>query len=361
MTQPPPQPPPSTPSKPSAFFAGKLRALLASLALAVGFAWVLHAGALPLWPPAGTLDEVHWPRVALMALAMLFSVVARFARYRFLLRPLAPLKVGRIVVLLSIALGLLTFLPFRLGEFARPAMLRSKGKLSAWAVAGTVGAERIIDGVVISCLLLAGLAFASPREPLPERIGSLPVPAALVPRVAGFTTLGFIAGFIVLVSFFVFRKQAHRLTVSALGWLSRPFAEKVARAVSRVSDGLSFLPQLSSTLPYLLTTVAAFAAHVWAIQLLASAVGLPTLDFAQSAVVVGVLGLSFALPNAPGFFGSVQLALYSGLAIYVEPAQVVRQGAAFVFLFYVIYLGQVIGLTLMGLLVESLTRRSPEA
>jgi hypothetical protein len=86
---------------------------------------------------------------------------------------------------------------------------------------------------------------------------------------------------------------------------------------------------------------------------LASAVGLPPLSFGESSVLVGVLAIGFALPNAPGFFGAVQLALYAGLALYVPPAAVVREGAGLVFIFYASYLGIVLGLALLGLLLES--------
>jgi uncharacterized membrane protein YbhN (UPF0104 family) len=101
-----------------------------------------------------------------------------------------------------------------------------------------------------------------------------------------------------------------------------------------------------------LLTIFALIAHIAGIQQLAPAVGLPELTFAEATVVVGVLGLGFAMPNAPGFFGSVQLALYAGLAVYVEPAQVIHEGAAFVFIFYVTYLILVILLSLLGIFLE---------
>ena len=73
---------------------------------------------------------------------------------------------------------------------------------------------------------------------------------------------------------------------------------------------------------------------------------------AEATVVVGVLGLGFALPNAPGFFGAVQLALYAGLAVYVAPEKVVHEGAAFVFIFYLVYLIMVVMVSLVGILME---------
>jgi hypothetical protein len=104
-------------------------------------------------------------------------------------------------------------------------------------------------------------------------------------------------------------------------------------------------------------TVVSISGHVWAIQLLAKAVGLPELSFSEAMVVVGVLALGFAAPNAPGFFGSVQLALYAGMAVFVAPEHVVHEGAALVFLFYVTYLALVVALAALAFAVELVSPR----
>jgi hypothetical protein len=336
----------------SVFLKRHARALVASIALALGLGFIMHHGALPLLPPAGTLGRVNWWQVGLMTVLLFVSIITRFARYAFLLKPIATVSMRRIMAISSIAVGLITFLPFRLGEFARPAMLREKGKVSGWAVTGTVGAERVIDGVLFSVMLLLGLAFAHPHDPLPDHIGSLPVPAAFVPRAAQLSTLFFGAGFAVMGAFFFWRKQARMLTERVLGLVSKSVAVKMADAVERLSDGLKFLPNFRYTVPYVLTTVLSLVSHIVSTQQLAAAVGLPDLTFAQATVVVGVLGLGFALPNAPGFFGTIQLALYAGLAVYVKPEEVVREGAAMVFLFYVIYLILIVLLSLAGIVLE---------
>lgn len=336
----------------SSFLRRHLRTLVASLALAGGFAWVLNEGALPLLPPEGTLDQVDWMLVLVGTLVLLVSIVARLVRYHFLIAPLASISIVRTFVTLCLSLGLLTFLPFRLGEMARPALLREKGKLSGWAVTGTVGAERIIDGVVFGIMLLAGLAFAKPHEPLPERIGNLPVPAALVPGAALVASLGFGAAFLAMAAFFLFRATARRITERLLGIVSARLAKAVADAVERVSEGLSFLPSFRYMGSFLLLTAVGAVTNIVSLQLLARAVGLSELSFAQTTVVLGVLALGFALPNAPGFFGAIQLALYAGLAVYLPPARVVREGAAFVFIFYAAYIGLVILVTLFGLVGE---------
>jgi glycosyltransferase 2 family protein len=115
---------------------------------------------------------------------------------------------------------------------------------------------------------------------------------------------------------------------------------------------LKFLTDVRSSGPFLALTVGGLLIHVVALQLMAHSVGLRELDFAQCLVLLGVLGLSYALPNAPGFFGTVQLSLYAGLAVYVSPEKVTHEGAALVFAFYALYLGSVVVVTLAGLIGE---------
>lgn len=333
----------------------------ASLILAAGFAWVLQRGGLPYLPPAGTLEHVDAVFLAGFVLALLFHMLTRHGRYRFLIASVASLPMKRIMTINLIGMAFITFLPFRIGEVARPAMLREKGQLSAWAVMGTVAAERIMDGVVFSIMLLVGLGVATPRDPLPERIGSLPISAALVPRIGFFAGVGFCTAFVVMAAFYSYRAAARRVILRAVGFISRPLGERLADVVERVSDGLGFLTNLRHTFPYLAVTIVSVSAHIWAIQLLARAVGLPPLTFGEAMVVVGVLALGFAAPNAPGFFGSVQLALYAGLAVYEPPEKIVHEGAALVFLFYVTYLGLVVSLAAMASVVELLSKRSAEA
>jgi uncharacterized protein (TIRG00374 family) len=276
----------------------------------------------------------------------------RFARYSFLIRSFATVGMRRILTINAIALALITFLPLRLGEVSRPAMLRERGHVSAWAVAGTVGAERIIDGVVFSLMLLIGGLIAVPHEPLPTQIGNLPIPPHLVTQGGKVAGVVFGAAFFVMALFYWYREFARRITEKIVGIASKRLAERVADIVGRLSDGLRFLVNPRDTALYMIVTVLSIAANVWAIALLAQAVGIPELTFAQASVVLGLLALGFGLPNAPGFFGSVQLALYAGLAAYIAPEKVAREGSALVFLFYVTYLGIVVLLGAISAVVE---------
>lgn len=328
------------------------RLLLSSVALLGGFAWLLHAGGLPLLPPKGAFEAMDLGYIAGFAALNLVQQLLRFARCHFLIAPIARLSLRRLMTINGIALALITFLPLRIGEVSRPAMLREKGHLSAWAVTGTVGAERILDGVLFSLMLLLGLALAHPHEPLPSHIGDLPVPASLIPRIARLACLGFAAAFALMAAFYWHRALARRITERIVGVVSPRLAHRLADVVASLSDGLRFLRDPRYSLPYIGVSIVATLAHVWGMVLLAHGVGIPELTFVESMVVVGFLALGFGMPNAPGFFGTVQLALYGGLAVYVAPDRVVHAGAAFVFLFYAVYLAQVVVLAAISAVVE---------
>lgn len=326
--------------------------LVASVGLLVGFGWLLHAGGLPLLPPQGALAGVDTADIVAFVVLFILQQLLRFARYHYLIAPIARLSMRRVMTINAIALALITFLPLRIGEVSRPAMLREKGHLSAWAVTGTVGAERIIDGVLFSLMLLVGLAVAHPHEPLPSHIGALPVPASLIPRVARLACLGFAGAFALMAMFYWHRAFARKVTERVVGVVSKKFAHHLADVVESLSDGLRFLRDPRYSVPYVAVTMVGIFLHVWGTVLLARGVGIPELTMIQSTVVVGFLALGFGMPNAPGFFGTVQLALYGGLAVYVAPEKVVNAGAVLVFLFYATYLGMVVVMAAVSAIVE---------
>jgi hypothetical protein len=336
-----------------------VRAGLASIVLVAAFVWVLSSGGFPLFPPAAALAKLQMRGFLLFTALMVFNMLTRFARCHFLIAPLAKVPFRRMMTINAIGMAAITYLPLRIGEMARPAMLRDKGSLSAWAVTGTVGAERILDGIVFSGMLLVGLAMAAPQVPLPDHVGNLPVPVWIVPRSATVASAVFVVAFMVMASFYWFRAQARRTTERVVGLVSPKLATRLADIVERLSDGLRFLTNWRYSLPYLAITLISVLSLALGIQILADAVGLPELTFTQSMVVLGVLALGFTAPNTPGFFGVVQLALYAGLATYIAPDKVAHEGSVLVFLYYAVYLGCVTLLAAVAVVIELLMRSAP--
>jgi hypothetical protein len=310
-----------------------------SLLIGVGFAALLHAGALPIVPSKEAFAQVRWWTVA--AYVGLWSIVhwVRAARWHWLLAPLHAVSMRRIIAVSFVGFFAIVLLPFRTGEVVRPVMIRKRGTLSGWAVMGTIAAERIIDGLMLSVLLLVALIVSTPLDPLPQQIGNLPIPAAVVPGAAYTALAVFAAAFIAMGVYYWRRDFARRLTARVVGWVSPAGAQWLSERVEQVADGLSFLPRARYSVPFVLATALYWLLNAAASWLLAWGVGIDSIDFWEACVCTGVLALGILVPNAPGFFGAFQISVYAAFAMYLPSREVMTTGSAFVFLLYLSQMG----------------------
>ncbi len=320
-------------------------------------AWSLNRGALPVVPGREQLAHATWPGIVAFAALFVLSSLIRAAKWWWLLAPIERVSVKRVVRISLVGYAALFILPFRMGEFVRPMMVRRAG-ISGWAAMGTVGAERVIDGLTVTLLLAFGLLTSQTLSPLPDHIGALPVPASVVPKLGYSAVVLFGGAFAALFLFYFQRRLAQRLVEGTLGLVSRKLASWFVGRIGDLADGLGFfktwrysLPFVGLTLLYWLT----FAGANWA---LLAGCGIEGVTLAQVCVVVGVFSLAILLPNAPGFFGAFQVSLYAALSMYFREEVVLGQGAAFVFYNYV---GQVsLTLLLGGLALMGERRLKPE-
>lgn len=328
-----------------------------SLLFGCGLGWVLLRGGFPLVPPhdafvalrpwvvfayAGSLALVHWFRAA---------------RWRFLLRPIGRVPLRDVVAVSWVGFGAILISPLRSGEIVRPWLVTRRGNVKLWEATGTVGAERVIDGLVLSSVLFAALRVATPLDPLPDHIGALPVPVATVPRAANGALLLFGAAFLTMGVFFFARDFARRATSRVIGLVSRRLGERFADIVDGVAQGIRFLPSPRHLLPFLLETAAYWLVNAAGVWLLAWGCGLSGVTLAEACVVMGCLGIGILVPSGPGFFGAFQLSTYMALAMYFPESALRGSAAAFVFLLYVSQVGFHLVTTAIGLLI---LRRAPE-
>ena len=202
-------------------------------------------------------------------------------------------------------------MPLRAGEFVRPYMIRQKGKVSVAAATGTVGAERIIDGLYPDAAarhLPADRSSAEPptrphrQAPDPGRRG----PGLRVQRAAGLPCRLRPDGALLLAP--GARPQAVEKT---LGVVSPRLAAKVGDFVARTADGLKFLPNLRHFGPFLLETTIYWGCNGLSMWILARGCGIENISIAQAFVVMGVLGVGILVPAGPGLFGAFQASIYA--------------------------------------------------
>lgn len=326
--------------------------LAASLVVGGGFAWVLHAGALPLIPPRESFSHVSWAMVGLYVALWTLVHFVRAARWHWLLVPMTNVPLRSIVAVSWIGFAAIVLFPLRAGEAVRPLMIRKRADVSGWAATGTIAAERIIDGLFLSLMLLAGLATATPLSPLPDRIGNLPVSPTIVPRAATGALLLFAAAFVTMGVFYWRRAWARRTTERVIGVVSPKLAAWLSDRVEHVANGLAFLPNARHTVPFVATTAAYWLLNSLGTQLISRGAGFDTFTYGEACVATGVVALGLLVPNAPGFFGAYQLSFYAALAVFYGEDLVTGQGAALVFIVYTAQLLITVGGAAIGALLD---------
>lgn len=309
-----------------------------SLLVALLFLWLLRAGALPVWPGEEQLAAVGKGPLAISAVLWTIMHTVRALRWQLLVSSVAEIPRRRVfgVALVGFTAGLI--LPLRTGEAVRPVLLGREGA-SPWAAAGTVAAERVLDGAFISAVLLVAIHVAPPLAVLPTHLGHLQVNVALVPHGASVAAAVFVCAFFVLLAFYRFRTVSQALCRKLLSPISPKLAEGVTRRLVELTSGLGFLSRAKVNVPFALLTVVYWGLNVLGLFILARGAGFESLSVVGAASALGVMAVGITLPSAPGLFGSYQLSLYAGLLLYLSVEDVQGVGAAMVFAMYVAQVG----------------------
>jgi uncharacterized membrane protein YbhN (UPF0104 family) len=305
-----------------------------SLLIAIGLAWAMSKGGLPIAPPEHAKHSLHWWGIPAFFVLVCLGAYWRTARWIYLLRPLSTrLKTWRVLGIGFIGFSSVFFAPLRLGEVVRPYLLSQDGEVTFVQAVGSVAAERIIDGLAVALITAAALWLSTPIAPLPNHVGTLPIPVSLVPSTVVFACVMFTCAFGMMALFYVARDQARRAVAAVLGVISPRLAAFGANLVERLGQGFGFLPSWQSSGPFLRNTVLYWSAMGLAQYALLRGVGLDC-TVPQAFMTNGVVALGSLLPAGPGFFGTYQVAAYTSLALFHSEEALLTQGALFVFWSY---------------------------
>lgn len=260
------------------------------------------------------------------------AVIFRGLRWRHLTNPIAP--VSRNLLVRGVVIGFMVnnLVPLRVGEVVRAWYVSRESGVSASALFGTVVLERVIDVVAVVLLALVALSFAgagSAESTFLSRGAILLLPAGLVP----------LLGLVLL-------RMAPDFVMRIAQWCLRPFPDRLSRLVERILVNFAQgLGALSGGLH--LFWIAFHSAMIWILfsmipmlaGLLAFGIdlGSPAEMLIVSYIALGAVGVAVAIPSAPGFFGTYQLAFKTVLEQFgVHSATALALGLVVWFVFWVI-------------------------
>jgi uncharacterized protein (TIRG00374 family) len=268
------------------------------------------------------------------------AVFFRGLRWRHLTNPIAPVDRGLLIRGVTIGFMVNNLVPLRIGEVVRAWYVARESGVSASALFGTVVLERVIDVVAVVLLALGALSFVgagSANSSFLSRGAILLLPVGLVP----------------LVGLILLRVAPERILGVTL-WCLRPLPERLSTMVERLLR--SFIQGLGALSGGRhLFWIAFHSAMIWIVfsmipimaGLLAFGIDLGSVlqMVVVSYIALGAVGVAVAIPSAPGFFGTYQLAFKTVLEQFgVASPTALALGLLVWFVFWVT-------LTLAGFLV----------
>jgi uncharacterized protein (TIRG00374 family) len=269
--------------------------------------------------------RTFWPYlvgyVGLLATTHFFRAI----RWNNLLRPIgAAQPTGRLLAISSIGFMAILALPARLGEFARPALLRKRGHISATAVLGTVAVERIVDGLAVSFIVF-GCCFALRGPNAPHWM----MPTA-------YASLGIFLSAMLFLAFAIKwpRRTVHFcVTLTLLPRLAPGLARRIETMLLKLISGFSVLKHHKEFALFLLWSALYWGANAAGMWLLARGMGM-NLSLIGAFATMGLVAVGITLPNSPGLVGQFHYFVTLGLSLYLAKPVVESTGLAYAILLH---------------------------
>lgn len=242
---------------------------------------------------------------ALFVVALIFIQLCRIYRFEPLIRPFARVSTAALFRISSVGLMLIMLMPLRLGELARPYLLKKESGAPLSSGLGAIVVERVIDGLLVTLLFFVTTLGIDARYEVPPALWA----AAII-------ALGFFTGaLVVVIGALVAHDPMFRVIGRVGDRVSVPVTRRVLGMLDAFVSGLQSLPDARAVALFVLWTIAYWAANGLGLYAMMRAFGwdLPVL---AGFTVVCVLVIGVMIPAGPGNLGTFQGALLAGLAVF---------------------------------------------
>ena len=281
----------------------KITRFILACSLSVLFLWITfrNVDTAGLWHHLQAMDMTF---VLLYCFSLIVTQVARTLRWNVLIRPFARISIHELFRISGLGLLLILLLPFRLGEFARPYLLKKSSGASFSSGIGTIVLERAIDGLTITILFFICTMLVRSVYPVPH-----------VLHIAAFVALGFfVMVMAVIFALWFWRGQSHAFLKTLGNFFLPKYTPRILQLLESFVDGLHALNG-RYLMAFFFWTVLYWFVNGWGLWTAMRAFGwqLPLLS---GFVVVSVLAIGLMIPSGPAHLGTYQGALSLGLGIF---------------------------------------------
>ncbi len=242
--------------------------------------------------------------VVLFFLSQVGNHLLRTWRWSLLIRPLGPATPRAIFAASSIGFPATFFLPLRLGEFVRPAMIRRSGVPFAGAMASVV-VERVADGLFNLGLFFALLSAMPASAPVPDDLRTYAMIALVL----------FGGAFIVLILTVIMQRPAFALIERLLKPVAPGLSDRVLGLLGAFIDGLKALKTPGQLALFIALTCAFWLINGFATWYLATTY-IPDLPVWAGPFATSVVIFAIMIPAGPAFAGTLEAGFKFGLAPY---------------------------------------------
>ena len=240
---------------------------------------------------------------------LLFTYAGRSLLLGYILRPVAMIPFASLLAATVIGAAANMILPARLGEVIRAIELKRREAVPAVSGLTAIGLERVFDAVTVIGLFILGAVSMG----LADAPGSQ---ATATRGVVGLLVLG--SGVILaLAAAVAIKPDAARRAINTLSSiLPEELGRKIQLAAESVIDVMLFFRNPKEVIIVSIWAIVIWTANAVPLCLTVAAVG-QTAPLSAAFFVQGLVCLSSALPQAPGYVGTTHAAIQWGYSQFI--------------------------------------------
>lgn len=261
--------------------------------------------------------------VALFFVGQFVLHIIRVERWGLLVHPLAPISRKSVFSAASLGFSATFFLPLRLGEFVRPALLKRNNIPFAGTMASVV-VERIADGLFNLGAFFLLLALLPAKTHIHADLQFYSRLAILI----------FGGAFVALMVMLAMRKQALRWTEAILSKISVSLSERVVGLLSAFMDGAMVLNTPGRLFGFIGLTLLYWVLNSGLTWFLALSY-VDSLPFVAGLFSTSVVVFAIMIPAGPAFAGTLEAGFMFGMLPFGVPKATI---AAIALVFHLVQL-----------------------